>query len=758
MKLQLVLSVPPLAELQSLPPMKACILLLLALLAHRALAKGLTVSAVTYQQMPQNGILLSSGWKHHPGHNAAWAYPAFNDQHWQTIDPTQCLRKLPQLAATGWLRLRFRVGPALRRQALALRVYQYAASEIYFNGKLVRRYGTLEVPPAQVRPYWPDGEPIELTLNEQPEQVLAVRYAQWPGFTRFSDFFVPIFFQAHLDGLRQVVEHNQREATYKTSDMLLFGLFLLLSMLHLAFFLYNPAQRANLYFTLYTLAVAISFCCTGFLDEVHFSDVRLGLDILSYVALQTGGVLAVHALYCLFSVRRNAVYYGLWVVNGLSLCLLIYGHELGWYPTVAFMVLVSAEQLRLTVGAMQQTRRAVGIIATGFAIALVLLVLFGYLARFHQQVLQTQILSVPVHTLLTFPAFLSPVLAISLFLARQFALDSRLLKIKLNQVRLLSEQTLAQQREKQVLLAQQNETLEQQVQQRTAALQRTLFHLQTTQDQLVQSEKMASLGELTAGIAHEIQNPLNFVNNFADVAIELLLELREGPLHALQPPDKDTAQELVDELTQTLDKIRTHGHRADAIVRGMLEHSRASTGQRQPTNLNALCDEYLHLAYHGLRAKDSTFSAALVTDFEPNLGSIELVPQDIGRVLLNLFNNAFYAVHKRKQQGEKDYLPEVRVRTRRTDDTVAVVVRDNGTGIPASVVDKIYQPFFTTKPAGEGTGLGLSLSYDIITKIHRGTLRVDTKEGQYTKFTVSLPIGEGSEVPAQLSSDENSGS
>ncbi|TGE08312.1 sensor histidine kinase [Hymenobacter fodinae] len=738
--------------------MKACLLLLLALIAQVALAEAAPQGVVTFAQMPPDGILLNRGWKYHPGANLTWAQPTLPDHHWQPLDPTVCLRQLPQLSSTGWLRLRFRVGPELRRQALALRVYQYAASEIYFNGQLLRRYGTLSGPPANVQPYWPDGEPIELTLSGQPEQVLAVRYALWPGFRQFSDFFVPTFFQARLDGLRQVVEHNQREATYKTSDMLLFGLFLLLSMLHLAFFLYNSAQRANLYFTLYTLAVAISFCCTGFLDEVHRADVRLGLDLLSYVALQTGGVLAVHALYCLFGVRRGAVYYGLWVVNGFSLGLLVYGHETGWYPTVAFMVLVSAEQLRLTVGAMQQTRRAVGIIATGFAIALVLLVLFGYLARFHQAVLQAQLLSVPVHTLLTFPAFLSPVLAISLFLARQFALDSRLLKIKLNQVRLLSEQTLAQQREKQVLLAQQNETLEHQVQQRTAALQRTLLHLQTTQDQLVQREKMASLGELTAGIAHEIQNPLNFVNNFADVAIELLLELKEGPLPALPPPDNDNAQELIDELTQTLDKIRTHGHRADAIVRGMLEHSRASTGQRQPTNLNALCDEYLHLAYHGLRAKDPAFSAALVTDFSPNLGSIELVPQDIGRVLLNLFNNAFYAVQKRKQQQEKDYMPEVRVRTRRTDDTVAVVVRDNGTGIPASVVDKIYQPFFTTKPAGEGTGLGLSLSYDIITKIHRGTLRVDTKEGQYTKFTVSLPVGQGSEVPAQLSSDEHTGS
>ncbi|SNC66700.1 His Kinase A (phospho-acceptor) domain-containing protein [Hymenobacter gelipurpurascens] len=732
--------------------MKARILLLLALFAQIAFAQADQIPAIVFREMPPAGLMLSRGWKYHPGDNLAWARPETNDQGWQPINPTLSRHELPQLeqAGQGWLRLRFQVGPVLRRKAVVLRVFQFAASEIYFNGQLVRRYGTLSPDPAQVQPYWPDGEPIELTFRPEAEQVLAVRFSQWPQFIRFSDFFVPLFFQAHLDGLQQVMHQDEREATFKTSDMLLFGLFLLLSCLHMAFFIYNPAQRANLYFTLYTLAVAVSFCCTGFLDEVHQLDVRLTLDILSYVCLQTGGVLAVHALYSLFAVERGAVYYGLWAVNIVSLFLLTFSFGLTWYPTVAFMVLVSAEQLRLTLAAIRQSRRSAGIIAAGFAMALVLLVVFGFLARYNDQLLQTEVLSVPVHTLLTFPAFLSPVLAISLFLARQFALDSRLLKIKLNQVRMLSEQTMAQQREKQVLLAQQNETLERQVQQRTSALQRTLYHLQTTQDQLVQSEKMASLGELTAGIAHEIQNPLNFVNNFADVAVELLQELKEGPLQTLPATEKEYADELVLELTQNLDKIHSHGHRADSIVKGMLEHSRSNTGERQPTNLNALCDEYLRLAYHGLRAKDPSFNATLTTDFDSNLGLIEVVPQDMGRVLLNLFNNAFYAVQKRKQEErKKDYQPEVKVQTRRTEQEVHIVVHDNGTGIPAAVVDKIYQPFFTTKPSGEGTGLGLSLSYDIVTKIHHGTLRVESREGQCTEFTVCLPVGQMPPVPAQ---------
>ncbi|QNH64119.1 GHKL domain-containing protein [Hymenobacter sediminicola] len=694
--------------------------------------------------MPAAGIVLDQGWQFHAGDNPTWAEVTIDERGWQSINPTLSLRHLPQIeqAGTGWLRLRFRLSPELRRQALLLRIFQYTASEIYFNGHLIRRYGTLSPDPQQVHPYWPDGEPIELLLRDQEEQVLAVRFAHWPHFALFSDFFVPGFLQARLEGVEQVVKSNQQESVYKTADMLLMGSFLLLSMLHLGFYIYNSAQRANFFFTLYTLAGAISFFCTGFLDEIQRLELRLGVDILSYICLQTGSVLAVRALYSLFRVRLGWIYWSLWAANFLSLVLLIFGSQASWYPTVGFMLLVTAEQLRLTLGALRQTRQAAGIIAAGFAISLVLLLVFGFIARYYGPLLMVEVLSIPLHTILTFPAFLSPVLAISLYLARQFALASRLLEIKLNQVRMLSRQMLAHQQEKQVMLAQQNETLERQVQLRTAALQRTLNNLQATQDQLIQSEKMASLGELTAGIAHEIQNPLNFVNNFADVAVELLAELNTETLAALPEPAQEPAHELVNELTQVLQKIHQHGERADSIVKGMLEHSRLSSGERQPTDLNALADEFLRLSYHGLRAKYKDFNAQLTTDFDTKLGLVEVAPQDIGRVLLNLFNNAFYAIQQRQAQAGDNYKPEVTVRTRRSAGFVQITVRDNGTGIPAAILDKIYQPFFTTKPTGEGTGLGLSLSYDIVTKQHKGTLTVETREDHFTAFTVSLPTGE----------------
>ncbi|RSK40850.1 histidine kinase [Hymenobacter perfusus] len=322
-----------------------------------------------------------------------------------------------------------------------------------------------------------------------------------------------------------------------------------------------------------------------------------------------------------------------------------------------------------------------------------------------------------------------------------FVLIARKQKKQLEAERVRREAEEKERRE----IAAQNAVLERMVAERTSSLtlqteelQHALEELRTTQAQLIQSEKMASLGELTAGIAHEIQNPLNFVTNFSDVSAELVMELEEEQ----QRPERDQEleAELLADLKQNLQKITHHGQRAASIVRGMLEHSRASTGERQPTDLNVLADEYLRLAYHGLRAKDKSFNATLTTDFASPLPKIEAVAQDLGRVLLNLFTNAFYAVQKRKEQGETGYAPTVRVATRALPGGgVEVRVHDNGTGIPETVRQKIFQPFFTTKPTGEGTGLGLSLSYDIVTKGHAGTLAVETEEGQGTEFIVTLP-------------------
>jgi C4-dicarboxylate-specific signal transduction histidine kinase len=319
-----------------------------------------------------------------------------------------------------------------------------------------------------------------------------------------------------------------------------------------------------------------------------------------------------------------------------------------------------------------------------------------------------------------------------------------------------NKKVAAQEKENQ-LMSQMKAELEIQVTERTAEitkqkdeLEHTLNELKATQNKLIQSEKMASLGELTAGIAHEIQNPLNFVNNFSDVNREMIDEV----IQEINKGDLDEAKNILNDIQSNSEKINFHGKRADAIVKSMLQHSRKSTGQKEPTDINALCDEYLRLSYHGLRAKDKSFNAVLATDFDTNMKKVNVVAQDLGRVLLNLFNNAFFAVNEKKKTAGESYSPCVSVQTKLLYGKIEIRVSDNGNGIPQEVRDKIFQPFFTTKPTGQGTGLGLSLSYDII-KAHGGEIQVhnlsDKTAGQVnlptpaqeqegTEFIIELPI------------------
>jgi len=283
-----------------------------------------------------------------------------------------------------------------------------------------------------------------------------------------------------------------------------------------------------------------------------------------------------------------------------------------------------------------------------------------------------------------------------------------------------------------------NEELENKVKERTIELKKSLDELKVTQTQLIHSEKMASLGELTAGIAHEIQNPLNFVNNFSDVNTELIAEMKVE----IDKGNLEEVKAIATDISDNEQKINHHGKRADAIVKGMLQHSRISRGVKEQININVLADEYLRLAYHGLRAKDKSFNATMKTDFDESIGNVEVVPQDIGRVILNLITNAFYAVTEKKKAstGSADnnlYEPTVSVSTKKKGDIVEISVKDNGNGIPQKVLNKIFQPFFTTKPTGQGTGLGLSLSYDIV-KVHGGELKVETTEGEGTEFKINL--------------------
>ena len=341
-------------------------------------------------------------------------------------------------------------------------------------------------------------------------------------------------------------------------------------------------------------------------------------------------------------------------------------------------------------------------------------------------------------------------LGLSLFMGIEGNETNKALSKQLIENDQLKNEAIEHEQEKQHILETQNETLEKQVTERTAELNQSLNVLKATQTQLIQSEKLASLGELTAGIAHEIQNPLNFVNNFSELSVDLVKDLKEEIEKPTQ--DKTYIGELFDDLSQNQEKINHHGKRASSIVKGMLEHSRASTGVKELTDINKLADEYLRLSYHGLRAKDNTFNADFTTDFDENLPKIEVIPQDMGRVLLNLINNAFYAVNERANQirsgnfesspnveAGETYTPSVFLTTQLLNNQIIIKVKDNGIGMSEATKAKVFQPFFTTKPTGQGTGLGLSISYDIVTKGHGGTFDIKTKEGEFTEFIIQLP-------------------
>jgi two-component system, NtrC family, sensor kinase len=319
----------------------------------------------------------------------------------------------------------------------------------------------------------------------------------------------------------------------------------------------------------------------------------------------------------------------------------------------------------------------------------------------------------------------------SLLFQRFAHLQNKLVKQAVRNERLKRQKEM----ERMELIARQKTELEQQVEERTQELKHSLQNLKAAQAQLIQSEKMASLGELTAGVAHEIQNPLNFINNFSELNLELIEEVLEEAKKRNAPE----LQKLAEDLNVNQLKVMKHGRRADSIVKAMLQHSRSTAGPKEPTDINALTEEFLRLSYHGFRAGNKEFSATINTDFDTGIEPVPVVAQDLGRVLLNLFNNAFYSVNAKKKVLNGTFEPTVSVTTKQMADKVEICIKDNGTGISPKALEKIYQPFFTTKPAGEGTGLGLSLSYDIVTNGHGGELRVSTIEGNYAEFIVQLP-------------------
>ena len=497
-------------------------------------------------------------------------------------------------------------------------------------------------------------------------------------------------------------------------------IYILLGLLFFMIFIFSPRQRMNLFFSLFNICLALMILSSQFIENSN-------LDIATNIVSRLIGVnillFILHALD-----RMKSIYYwfiAIMLLVDLPISIVLSDKKSIFLeiPHISFTVICFFQMI-----AAFRNKRAGDWLIGMVALAVVAINLFSILFFFTG----IQVVSYAAMGIIPFIITVSVVI----YLALRYGRTNTFLEQQLQRVQVLSEENIKSEKEKQQMLAGQNEMLEKQVTERTTELVKSLDDLKSTQTQLIQSEKMASLGELTAGIAHEIQNPLNFVNNFSEVNKELLAELKDE----IKKGNLDEVNAIADDVISNEEKINHHGKRADAIVKGMLQHSRSTNNAtKEPTDINALADEYLRLAYHGLRAKDKTFNATMKTDFDESIGNINIIPQDIGRVVLNLITNAFYVVNEKSKQNIAGYEPIVEVSTKKEGNKVLVSVKDNGNGIPLKVLDKIFQPFFTTKPTGQGTGLGLSLSYDIV-KAHGGDIKVNTKKNEGTEFTIFLPV------------------
>jgi two-component system, NtrC family, sensor kinase len=712
---------------------------------------GLLAQKKTETHIDSLPIDLEKGWRWQAGDNLNFAKTDFDDSHWQAIDPSLPIKQLTQItdAQIGWLRLVVQPDSSLVGKTLYFYTMQSGASEIYIDGYLLTKLGVVSKDPSKERLHSPQlGTPTFFSFKTARRQVIAVRYSFskgnniWPfGLNgNHAAFGVRI---NHSDGLlNKIKEYVSHSAAY---NWFLLALFLTMAMLHLILFLYNRSKTINRTFAITLLFAALHFWAGHLGDKTNNM-----LHAERYHALYVVAIIVYLNMLAYTVIKylnqKTTIFYWLFASTLLLSALLSVTFNWPWlgyvYYSMCFLLL--CEVIRVVFKSKKIGNKDANVLLVSFGLLIVL-----YLLRLLIIKGIIDVGSMPyLANYLMASFYICTAATLSILLAKNNALNEIALQKKLIEIKTLSA-------EKQQILATQNETLERQVAERTAALNQSLAALKATQAQLIQSEKLASLGELTAGIAHEIQNPLNFVTNFSELSVELIEEVPKPPKGASKdwtPTDSPIGgwELFFTDIRQNLEKINHHGKRASSIVKAMLEHSRASTGVKEPTDINKLADEYLRLSYHGLRAKDSNDSTTRFNaDFEliadPNLPLINVVQQDIGRVLLNLINNAFQAVLQNDVEtlpatSLPKYQPIVVVATQKIDNQIVIKISDNGSGMSEATKAKIFQPFFTTKSAGEGTGLGLSLAYDIITKGHGGTIEVESEEGKGATFTVMLPI------------------
>ncbi len=668
-------------------------------------------------------------WLYKQGNDPSWAQPDISVKNWQHLNPGEITKKQADKNGRieGWFRMKLKLDSSFSQVSLFMIQRNYLATDIFINGKPFYSFGNTGYNGTPYHEFidfnkFPDA--IKLEIGK--ELLLAIHFVDYTDYRnqlkelnfekyRFIAIANPAYitiFHAYSLSLRLTIVILCILGVLVVLFWFLF--FLNRSENHLVFVALSTTSLFGLLFFQFLNALAFSTYNQVqfwvFLGTISFAGVFTFMPLLvakvfkNYIPLP----LKIYAIACM-------IYAGISFLNGWDKISL--ANELLSFLLCAYYLIVSRKILKGAKWAI-----VIGLILT-LLIGMTLDTVVNYMPDMSKYFI----------SLLRFGAYLSFPLSLLVYVALRMKEVNADVLGKAEKIVQVTE-------EKKELLASQNKLLEEQVKERTTELTQSLENLKATQSQLIQSEKMASLGELTAGIAHEIQNPLNFVNNFSEVNTELLAEMKDE----MDKGNINDAISIVDDVIENEQKITHHGKRADAIVKGMLQHSRSSSNVKEPTDINALADEYLRLAYHGLRAKDKSFNATMKTDFDESIGSINIIPQEIGRVILNLITNAFYAVDE-KQKAERltpnaeSYQPTVTVSTKKINEKVEISVKDNGNGIPASIKEKIFQPFFTTKPTGQGTGLGLSLSYDIV-KAHGGALNVETTEGKGTTFVILLPV------------------
>jgi signal transduction histidine kinase len=682
-------------------------------------------------------LFTLDGWLFRVGNNPAWAGIDINTTGWQKLKPSQITKKMADKDGRieGWFRLKIRLDSSFGDMPLYLGVFNWGASDIYVDGNLFHSYGNTGINGRAYKGSNPISKRLVNFMHSKPgnEHLVAIHFIN----------YVPVFPLSLIteDGamgpgpllsgpglMPNRYDFYKENAIYQT---IWITVSITLSLLFWLLVLQNPREK-NL------RLIALCSTCFGLS--------ALLVRIQESSALSLAAFLAVNAIQVLFTIMmvllvvvvlakvfKNKVPGKLLIFLSTLLIIAYYNILVGHIMLLTVLIAIASVIIALYY-VFTSWKRLKG--AQWAIVAGVMTTLFWVLLWVIMTSRETETTPLTFHYGLTIAItgiYLSFPLSLLVYVSVRFREIISEVQENARKVVLVTE-------EKRQQSLNQQKILEEEVKRQTADLRATLENLRSTQAQLIQSEKMASLGELTAGIAHEIQNPLNFVNNFSEVNAELVDELTSE----LAMGNVQSAIGIASDIKENEEKINSHGKRADAIVKNMLQHSRSSGSTKEPTDINRLADEYLRLSYHGLRAKDKSFNADFKTDFDDSVGKINVIPQEIGRVLLNLFNNAFYAVNEKfKAQNSQltaDYKPLVFVQTKKINNEVQIRVSDNGNGIPQKVVDKIFQPFFTTKPTGQGTGLGLSLAYDIITQGHNGEMKVETHEGEGSKFIVIIPF------------------